>query len=67
MGDADAHAAGPLWFDAETSPWSCGRDGAPRTLITTDACKMCPRWEARHSAAPLMLTGSGPAPHKRSE
>lgn len=55
----------PLWFDAEHSPWSCVRDAAPRTLISTDACEMCPRWEPRHSATPLMLDWFGVlAPHE---
>ena len=57
----------PLWFDAETSPWSCVRDGAPRTLISTDACGMCPRWEPRHSAAPLMLDWFGVLPPHEAE
>jgi hypothetical protein len=52
----------PLWFDAETNPWSCGRDGAPRTLITTDACEVCPRWEPRRGAAPLILDWFGVLP-----
>jgi hypothetical protein len=57
--------AAPLWFDAENSPWSCVRDAAPRTLITTDACEMCPRWEPRYSATPLMLDWFGVlSPHE---
>jgi hypothetical protein len=55
----------PLWFDAEHSPWSCVRDSDPRTLINTDACEMCPRWEPCHSAAPLMLDWFGVlSPHE---
>jgi hypothetical protein len=55
----------PLWFDAETHPWSCVRDAAPRTLLTTDGCGVCPRWELRQTAAPLMLDWFGfPPPHE---
>jgi len=57
----------PLWFDAEDSPWSCVRDGAPRTLISTDACEMCPRWERRHSTIPLMLDWFGFLPPHETE
>jgi len=52
----------PLWFDAEHSPWSCVRDNAPRTLLSTDACEICPRWEPRCCATPLMLDWFGVLP-----
>ena len=57
----------PLWFEAENSPWSCLRDAAPRTLITTDGCQMCPRWETRHSVMPLMLDWFGVLPPHETE
>ncbi len=37
--------AAPFWFDAETRPWTCLRDGDPRALSTTDRCLECPRWQ----------------------
>ena len=39
--------ASPLWCDAESSPWTCGRDVIPRILATTDVCQSCSQWEAR--------------------
>lgn len=36
----------PLWLEAEDRPWTCERDGTPRTLESTEACEDCPRWEA---------------------
>jgi hypothetical protein len=38
---------GPYWLDAWNMPWTCRRDGDPRTLEDTDICQNCPRWEAR--------------------
>ena len=37
----------PLWLEAWDAPWSCRRDGVPRTLESTRECLRCPRWEAR--------------------
>ena len=36
-------------FDADTRPWTCLRDGAPRALCNDEfeACSACPRREAR--------------------
>ena len=58
--------AAPLWFDAENSPWSCVRGAGPRLMITTDGCEMCPRWESRFEAVPLMVDwfGAFPPPHE---
>jgi hypothetical protein len=39
--------ANPLWTAAEDYPWSCRRDGAPRPVEDTLACRTCPRWESR--------------------
>jgi len=38
-----------LSIDAESKPWSCLRDGAPRALCSGEfeRCAVCPRWEAR--------------------
>jgi hypothetical protein len=43
--------AAPFWFEAEACPWSCLRNGKPRPLPTTEACRACPRWEARPAPA----------------
>lgn len=58
--------AAPIWFDAEDSPWSCVHGAAPRLLVTTDGCDVCPRWESRHGAVPLMVDwfGAFPPPHE---
>ena len=39
----------PFSFDADTRPWTCLRDGAPRALCNDEfeACSACPRREAR--------------------
>ena len=41
----------PLWHEAESFPWTCVRDTAPRALFTTEPCAVCDRWEPRHLAA----------------
>lgn len=40
---------GPYWLDAWNMPWTCRRDGDPRTLEDTDVCTNCPRWQAREA------------------
>jgi hypothetical protein len=67
MGDADAHAAGAPLVRRGNQPVVVRARRRSRTLITTDACKMCPRWEARHSAAPLMLDWFGVLPRTKRE
>jgi hypothetical protein len=42
--------ANPLWTAAEDYPWSCQRDGAPRAVEDTLACRTCARWELRTPA-----------------
>jgi hypothetical protein len=42
----------PLWFDAETRPWTCLRDVDPRTMQTTDRCAECPRWQCNDTCHP---------------
>jgi hypothetical protein len=37
--------ATPYWLEAETSPWTCVRDAAPRVLALADECRTCPRFE----------------------
>ena len=37
--------AEPIWLDAWARPWTCMRDSAPRTLLTTEECRSCPGWE----------------------
>ncbi len=39
----------PFSIDAETSPWTCLRDGMPRALSAGEIghCAHCPRWEER--------------------
>jgi hypothetical protein len=36
-------------FGADVKPWSCLRDGCPRSLDTSELrqCPTCPRWELR--------------------
>jgi hypothetical protein len=40
----------PLWLDAWTMEWTCGRDGTLRLLEQADCCRACPRWEDRSTA-----------------
>lgn len=48
----------PLWFDAESCPWSCRRDAVPRVVSSTDRCATCARWES--AAASLTETAFTP-------
>lgn len=36
-----------LWLESWDRPWTCMRDGTPRTLESTEPCATCSRWEAR--------------------
>jgi hypothetical protein len=35
----------PYWMAAESFPWSCTRNAAPRPLPTTEECATCGRFE----------------------
>lgn len=43
--------AEPYWLNAWDFPWSCRRDGEPRSVEDTRACRSCVRWESREQAA----------------
>jgi hypothetical protein len=36
----------PVWLESNDRPWTCEREGTPRTLESTDLCEDCPHWQS---------------------
>lgn len=44
----------PLWLESTDAPWSCTRGRPARTLVSTDECRTCRRWQPQAVGTPGM-------------